>query len=140
MRRHKADHRVDEHLPWQGSHVERGGDGVRDKAAVVKRGKLHQHCTIRMQGLDRAGQLEREPRLAHPADPSKRQQARAAEQRLQVCEFALASDERARLDRQRGQPRAVHGVNGGAVRELRCQLCQLLPPAVHPVVVPVLGQ
>ncbi len=68
---------------------------------VGERGELDERRAVRVRRLGGAGQLEREPRLADPAGPGEREQARSAQQRLQLGELAVAPDERARVRRQR---------------------------------------
>ena len=66
-RREELDHGVDEPLPGQRPHVERGRDRARDEPGVRERSELDQSRTVRVRRLGGAGQLEREPRLAHAA-------------------------------------------------------------------------
>jgi hypothetical protein len=138
-RRKEVDHRLDQLLPGQRPHVERGRDGVRDPSEVSEGGELDEGGTVRVRRRRGTGELEREPRLAHAAGSREGEQARAAEHRLQLGELAVAPDERACVRRQRARPVGVGSAEGGELRrELRRQLRELVAPPRCPVVVAVL--
>ena len=99
-RREEVDHRVDEVLRRQRAHVERGGDGLRDQPRVGERGELDERGARLVRRLGASGELEREPRLPGAARPGKSEEARPPEQRLQLGQLLLPTDERARVGRE----------------------------------------
>ena len=137
-RREEVDHGRDQLLRGQRPDVERGCDRVRDESWIRDGCELDERGARLVRRLDRAGKLEREPRLPDAAGARQRQNTRVPEQRIQLRELALSTDERARIRGQaercrRAERRRLLGERGGQLREL-------FATPLGPVVVAVLRQ
>jgi hypothetical protein len=88
-------------LFWLLAHVERLRHRREHEPSVSHRGKRHPPDALGKAIRGCGNGLQGEPRLAGPARPCQRQQARAViEERRQVSKLLLATDERGRRHRQ----------------------------------------
>ena len=125
-------------LRREGADVERGCDCLRHEPRVCQGAELDEHGTGLKRCLGAPCELECEARLADAAGPCQREQPRAPEERSQLGELAAASDERARIRRER--ERSSRTESGDLMLEFECNRGELVATALDPVVVPVLGQ
>ncbi len=131
--------RVHQGATRERAQIERLRDGVGNVGALADRIELDEDRAVGMHVLAVARELEREPCLARATRAGEREQAGTPEQRPQLSELVLASDERARLERQPSS--AWHDAEDAEdLLQLLVDRCQ--PPAFElgPVVVAVLGQ
>ena len=139
-RREEVDHRVGQRLAGQRPHVERGRDRVRDEPGVRERGELDQSRTVRVRRLDRACQLEREPRLAHTAGAGEGEQPRVAKQRFSSASSRSRPTNELASAGSGGSRAPSAGPSAAPAASSAAELRQLLPPVLDPVVVAVLRQ
>ena len=126
-------------LPGQRSHVERGGDGVRDQPRIGQLGELDERGARLIRRLGASGELEREPRLAGAARTAERE-----EPRLPQAASCSSASSRSRPTNElvfAGSPNADRWTERGELLlELDDERRELLAPRLRPVVVPVLRQ
>ena len=73
---------------------------ARDKRAVADRRKIDEPRAVAVAVEHVARDLQRQPRLAQPADPGQREQSGSSQESLGILDFALAADKRRELLRQ----------------------------------------
>ena len=134
----EVGHGVAEVLRREGADVERGCDCLRHEPRVCQGAELDEHGTGLKRCLGAPCELKCEARLADAAGPRQREQPRAPEEGSQLGELAAASDERARIRRER--ERSSRTESGDLMLEFECNRGELVATALDPVVVPVLGQ
>ncbi len=118
---HIVDQRVDHRPPHVILDAQDRSHGLRHEALVGDRRQLNEPHTIRIFIDDVGGDLQRQPRLADPADSTECQEPRFLEGCLDFLLLALAANERRDLLRQVIRNR----LQRSQCREIRTQLRML---------------